>query len=270
MYTDPTKQLSDLPAMLEEPGMAELTEEMRISLQIVMAGRSDGDIELQDRILDTILEEVGGWKVERYCTEEMAEFTNMYMNRLGHKEINYVYAGNYIGSWMQAGTPDWVKGYIPVAAAGYERDYRNGLLVQAGGDSMMGTVGAYPGGGIMGLEQFVSYDGADHDSCAAAWYHMDDAVEDAKTINYPPGKEALYIEMRYTDEQAFDKWSKSKQPWTYVFQREIRKRYDPNYIGDRQYNWIPEEWEKGEAKASKPIMPGPGRPQPAPEGYPTI
>ena len=159
---------------------------------------------------------------------------------------------------------------MPVAAAGYERDYANGLLVQAGGDSMMGTVGAYPGGGIMGLEQFVSYDGNDHDSCAAAWYHMDDAVEDAKTINYPPGKEALYIEMRYTDEQAFDKWSKAKQPWAYVFQRKIRERYDPNYVGDRQYNWIPEEWEKGEKHATTPIMPGPGRPQPAPEGYPTV
>ncbi len=52
MYNDPTKQLSDLPAMIEEPGMAELTEEMRISLQIVMAGRSEADIELQDKILD--------------------------------------------------------------------------------------------------------------------------------------------------------------------------------------------------------------------------
>jgi hypothetical protein len=260
MYNDPTKQLSDLPWMIKEPGMAELTEEMRISLQIVLAGRSEADIELQDKVLDQILEEVGGWKVKRYCEEDMAEFTNLYMNRLGHKEINYVYAGNYIGSWMQAGTPDWVKGYVPVAAAGYERDYANGLLVQAGGDSMMGTVGAYPGGGIMGLEQFVSYDGNDHDSCAAAWYHMDDAVEDAKTINYPPGKEALYIEMRYTDEQNFP----------YVFQRKIRERYDPNYIGDRQYNWIPEDWEKGEKHATKPIMSGPGRPQPGPEGYPTI
>ena len=270
MYNDATKQLSDLPEIMKQPGMAELTEEMRISLQIVLAGRSEADIELQDKVLDKILEEVGGWKVERYCEKDMAEFTNMYMNRLGHKEINYVYSGNYIGSWMQAGTPDWVKGYIPVAAAGYERDYRNGLLVQAGGDSMMGTVGAYPGGGIMGLEQFVSYDGNDMESTKAAWYHMDDAVEDAKTINYPPGKESLYIEMRYTDEQAFDKWSKAKQPWTYVFQRKIRERYDPNYIGDRQYNWIPEEWENGEKHATTPIMPGPGRSQPAPEGYPTV
>lgn len=262
MYNDATKQLSDLPAMLQEPGMAGLTEEMRISLQIVLAGRSEADIELQDKVLDAILEQVGGWKVQRYCEKDMAEFTNLYMNRLGHKEINYVWAGNYIGSWMQAGTPDWVKGYVPVAAAGYERDYKDGLLVQCGGDALMGTVGAYPGGGIMGLEQFVSYDGNDFDSCRAAWYHMDDAVQDAASIGYPPGKEALYIEMRYTDEQAFDKWAGAKQPWAYVFQRKIRERYDPNYVGDRMYNWIPEEWEKGKKRATEPIMEGPGRPRP--------
>ena len=45
----------------------------------------------------------------------MAEFTNVYLQRLGHKHINFVWAGGYIGSWMQFGTPDWVKGYIPTA-----------------------------------------------------------------------------------------------------------------------------------------------------------
>ncbi|HLA80255.1 MAG TPA: FAD-binding oxidoreductase [Thermoleophilia bacterium] len=244
MYNDPTKQLGDIPEMVKETGIAELTEEMRISFQIILAGRSEADIELQDKILDTILEEVGGWKVQRYCEKDMAEFTNMYMNRLGHKEINYVYAGQYIGSWMQPGTPDWVKGYIPAAAAGLERDYKDGLLVQSGGDSMMGTLGAYPGGGVMGLEQFVSYDGNDLDSCRAAWNHMDDAVKDAAAIGYPPGKEALYIEMRYTDDECFEKWSNAKQPWAYVFQRKIKEHYDPNDVGDRMYNYIPEEYEK--------------------------
>ena len=32
----------------------------------------------------------------------MAEFTNVYLNRLGHKHINFVWAGGYIGSWMQS------------------------------------------------------------------------------------------------------------------------------------------------------------------------
>jgi hypothetical protein len=183
----------------------------------------------------------------------MAEFTNMYMNRLGHKEINYVYSGNYIGSWMQGGTPDWVKGYVPVAAAGYERDYANGLLVQAGGDSMMGTVGAYPGGGVMGLGSSCP-DGND-DSCAAARYHMDDAAEDAKMINHPPGK-SLYIEMRHTDEQAFDKWSRPTALG-------LHSSADPRALRPQLHRrppvqLDPEEWEKGGNTPPRPSCRGRG------------
>jgi hypothetical protein len=74
---------------------------MRISFQLILSGRSKRDIELQDKILDQILEEVGGWKVEKYCTKDMAEFTNMYLQRLGHKHLNFVWVGGYLGSWMQ-------------------------------------------------------------------------------------------------------------------------------------------------------------------------
>ena len=127
MYNDPSKTLSDVP----EPGRR--TRRSRssprrcasASSSSSQGGRKD-DIELQDRILDAILEEVGGWKVERFCEQDMAEFTNMYLQRLGHKHINFVWAGGYIGSWMQFGTPDWVKEYVPVAQAGLERDAAGG------------------------------------------------------------------------------------------------------------------------------------------------
>ena len=193
MYNDPTKQLSDVPAILKEPGVAELTEEMRISFQIVLAGRSDADIELQDKILDAILEEVGGWKVERFCEQDMAEFTNMYLNRLGHKHINFVWAGGYIGSWMQSGTPDWVKGYIPAAAAGLERDAKDGLLVQCGGDAMMGPGASYPGGGNTCLEQFVSYDPADEASTRAGIKHMEDAIRETPSIHRLPARQGSHV-----------------------------------------------------------------------------
>jgi hypothetical protein len=243
MYNDPTKQLSDLPQMLEQPGMAELTEQMRISFQLVLAGRSKADIELQDHILDDILVELGCWKVERYCEKDMAEFTNLYLNRLGHKHINFVWVGGYIGSWMQSGTPDWVKGYIPTAVAGLERDAEGGLLVQCGGDAMMGPGSAYPGGGAVGLEQFVSYDPFDADSTKAGIKHMEDAITDAAAIGYPPGKEALYLEMGHSDDRTFKKWAAAKQPFTFIFQRKIKEHFDPNDIGDRMYNYIPEEYE---------------------------
>ncbi len=241
MYNDHTKTLSDVPGLAARPEIKELTEELRISFQIVLGGRSKADIELQDRILDAILEDVGGWKVERFCETDMAEFTNMYLQRLGHKHINFVWAGGYIGSWMQFGTPDWVKGYVPTAAAGLERDAKDGLLVQCGGDAMMGSGSGLPGGGEMGLEQFVSYDAADLESTRAAARHMEDAVKDAAAIGYPPGKEFMYLQMGWSDERIWEALSRASQPQVFRFQRRIKEAFDPNDVGDRMYPTLPDE-----------------------------
>jgi len=239
MYNDHTKTLGDVPEIAARPEVRELAESMRISFQIVLAGRSVADIELQDRILDAILEEVGGWKVERFCEQDMAEFTNMYLQRLGHKHINFVWAGGYIGSWMQSGTPDWVKGYVPTAAAGLERDAKDGLLVQCGGDATMGSGSGLPGGGEMGLEQFVSYDSADLESTRAAARHMEDAVKDAASIGYPPGKEFMYLQMGWSDEQIWEALANSRQPQVFRYQRQIKEAFDPNDVGDRMYPTLP-------------------------------
>ena len=239
MYNDASKTLSDMPDLVADPEVAPLTEEMRISFQLVLAGRSVADIELQDRILDAILEETGGWKVERFCEQDMAEFTNMYLQRLGHKHINFVWSGGYIGSWMQFGTPDWVKGYVPVAAAGLERDAAGGKLVQCGGDAMMGSGSGIPGGGGMGLEQFVSYDPDDEASTHAAFVHMKDAVLDAASIGYPPGKEGMYLQMGWSDDRLESALEAAPQPQIFRFQGKIKAAFDPNDVGDRMYPTLP-------------------------------
>ena len=100
--------------------------------------------------------------MKRYCEQDMAEFTNMYMQRLGHKHCNYMWVGGYMGSWMQPGTPDFVKKYAPVAIDGFYRDQKSHQLVECGGDALMGCGSALPGGGHTALEQFVSYDSADN------------------------------------------------------------------------------------------------------------
>jgi hypothetical protein len=246
MYNDSSKTLSDVPAIAARPEVRDLTEEMRISFQLILAGRSRADIELQDKILEAILAEVGGHKVERFCEKDMAEFTNMYLQRLGHKHVNFVWAGGYIGSWMQFGTPDWVKKYVPVAAAGLERDAKDGLLVQCGGDAMMGSGSGIPGGGEMGLEQFVSYDPDDRASAAAALKHMEDAVKDAAAIGYPPGKEGLYLQMGASDEEFARGLAASHQPDVFRYQRRIKEAFDPGDVGDRLYPTLPPEWGTGE------------------------
>jgi glycolate oxidase len=238
LYNDHTKTLSDLPEMLAEPGMAELVDEMRISFQLILAGRSADDIALQDRILDEILAEVGGWKVERFCQEDMAEFTNMYLVRLGHKHINFVWAGGFVGSWTQAGTPNRVRGYVPFASAGLARDAKDGLLMQCGGDALMGSGSGIGGGGTTSLEQFASYDPSDLASVAAAVQHMVDASADAVSHGYPPGKEGSYLQLRLTDEEVQAGYEKAKQPLVYRFQKRIKEVFDPNDVGDRMYQTL--------------------------------
>jgi len=240
---DHTKTLNDVEEMIKKPDIKELTEELRISFQLILAGRSLRDIELQDKILDQILAETGGWKVKRFCEQDMAEFTNVYLQRLGHKHLNFVWVGGYLGSWMQPGTPDFVKKYVPIAIKGLYRDAAGGLLVQCGGDALMGCGSTVAGGGWSGLEQFVSYDPADKESIKAGTKHMEDAITDAVSHGIPAGKEAIYLSLGYKDEKVWASLARSQQPIIFHFQRKIKEAFDPNDIGDRNYPTLPENYK---------------------------
>jgi hypothetical protein len=217
-----------------------------------MAGNSTDDIQLQDKILDAILANTGCFKVKRYCEKDFAEFTNMYMQRMGHKHCNYMWVGGYMGSWMQWGTPDFVKGYAPAAVAAFDRDQKSHLLVECGGDALMGPGSALPGGGQTALEQFVSYDSADNASIKACIKHMEDAIVDSRAIGYPPGKESIYLQVGWDQERVFDAWAKMPQQFIFDFQRKIKAAFDPNNLGDRNYQWLPEDWaEKRKVETNK-------------------
>jgi glycolate oxidase len=240
LYNDPTKTLSDIEEIAQRPEVQELTEEMRRSFQFVMAGRSLRDIEFQEKVLDQILADTGGWKVARMAEPDLAGFTYLYLIRLGHKHLNLVYAGGWLGSWSQPGTPDYVIRYQPVAQAGLDRDQKSGLLAQVGGDSMMGSGSGIGGGGRTAFEQMISYDPADKKSVKAAIRHMHDASKDAIEHGFPPGKEGAYIRVAMIDEQLHQHYAKSGQPIVFHLQRKIKNLLDPNGTGDRLYAWLPE------------------------------
>ena len=190
-YIDPTKTLNDVETLAKDPEIIAINETARISFQLILAAQSVDGIQLQDKILNEILSQTGCYKVERYCEPDMAEFTNMYMQRLGHKHCNFIWAGGYMGSWMQAGTPDFVKNYVPTAIKGFEEDQQSHLLVECGGDALMGCGSTLGGGGYFGLEQFVSYDPASDASIDACIKHMEDAIADCVAQGLPLGKELL-------------------------------------------------------------------------------
>ncbi len=249
-YIDPKGTMNDVETRSKDPEVQKITEDARISFQIILQGRSTDDIALQDRILDEVLKQTGGYKVARFCEQDFAEFTNMYLQRLGHKHCNFVWVGGYMGSWMQAGTPDFVKNYVQVAIDGFYRDQEGGKLVQCGGDALMGCGSTIGGGGFFGLEQFVSYDPMDDDSIDACIKHMEDAVEDCKKHGIPLGKEFLYLQIGWTDERVWDALAKMPQQFVLRFQSKIKEAFDPNSLGDRNYQWLPEGWGQA-AAASK-------------------
>ncbi len=248
-YIDPHKTLNDVETLAADPEIKRLTAESRISFQIIMQGNSVEDIQLQDKIMDEILRQTGCYKVGRYCEPDMAEFTNMYLQRLGHKHCNYMWVGGYMGSWMQAGTPDFTKDYVPVAIETFKDDQKSGKLVQCGGDAMMGCGSVIGGGGYCGLEQFVSYDPNEHDSVAACIKHMEDAVTTCAKHGIPFGKEYIYLQVGWQEEKVWDALAKVPQQFIFNFQRKIKEVFDPNSLGDRNYPWLPEGWGQAHENA---------------------
>jgi len=244
-YIDPTKTMNDVETASKDPEIMKVNEEARISFQFIMMGNSIEDIQLQDKVLEAIFEKTGCYKVKRFCESDMAEFTNMYLQRMGHKHCNFIWVGGYMGSWMQAGTPDYVRNYVPVAIAGFYRDQKSHKLVECGGDAMMGCGSTVQGGGYSGLEQFVSYDPNDDESVDACVKHMEDAIRDAVAAGIPPGKELLYLQIGWSDERIWDSLAKMPQRFALDFQRKIKEAFDPNCLGDRNYQWIPEKWGQG-------------------------
>jgi hypothetical protein len=169
----------------------------------------------------------------------MAEFTHLYLNRLGHKSLNFVYAGGYLGTWCQYATPDYVVQYHPIEVAGGERDQKSGLLVQCGGDSTMGTGSALGGGGHFGFELFIFYDPADKESVRAGTRHMENAKKDAAAHGIGPGKGNAFLDVGRMDEELCQAYAMAPQPLIFHLQRRIKALLDPNDIGDRMYTWLP-------------------------------
>jgi glycolate oxidase len=239
LYNDPTKTLSDIEEISKRPEVQELAEEMKRAFQLILAGHSLRDIEYQDEVLDQILAETGGWKVARMSEPDMAEFTHLYLNKLGHKSLNFVYAGGYLGTWCQYATPDYVVQYHPIEVAGGYRDQKSDLLVQCGGDSTMGTGSALGGGGHFGFELFIFYDPADKESVRAGTKHMEDSKKDATSHGIAPGKGSAFLDVGRTDEELYQTYGMAPQPLIFHLQRRIKELLDPNDIGDRMYTWLP-------------------------------
>ena len=213
--------------------MQKLIEEMKMPLPIVLAGNSQRDIEYQEKVLDRLLADTGGHKIAAMSEPDMERFSLMYLIRWGHKNLNFVYAGGYRGSWHQYGSPDFVLRYAPLAAEVLGKNQDKGLLVKSGADAMMGPIGQFGGGGTFSLEQFTAYDITNKESVKGVLAYIEDSAASAREHGFPPGFDARWAVARMTREQrqAHYKALAREKPALH-WQWKIAKILDPNDTGD--------------------------------------
>jgi len=209
ILTDTTKTLSDLEELLKEPEIQKLSEEMRRSFQIVLAGMTPRDIEYQEKVLDQILAETGGWKVAAMEEPTMAGWSALYMIKLCFKTLNYVYAGGFFDAMVRAGTPDLVTSRWMETMREQKRKFgKQGGIVDDGGDA---------------------------GSVEAAWACSVDAGHKAAEVGFG-GYSTFFMEK----EQVQAELAGVVHPVIFQYQRKIKEAFDPNGVGDGSYLYLDE------------------------------
>jgi glycolate oxidase len=244
VLNDPKKTLGDLEEIVKDPEVKKATETMKRDFQLVLAGMTPRDIEWQDKALDEILAATGGWKVEAMLEKEMHDWALLYMLKLGHKNLNLVYAGGYDGNFGLAGPPDYGTQFVEEAAQ-FKADWeKKGDIVAQGGDCMMGGVATIGGGATMVWENFTCFDPYSEKSTVGTWEFFEASSNYGIKRGWGAGMERTNAVCRGADGKAPPKEVREKmmgghkQASTWRYQRKIQEAFDPNKLGDEYYQTI--------------------------------
>ena len=246
ILTDPAKTLYDLEELLKDPELQKMTEEMKRDFQIVLAGMTPRDIEWQEKALDEILAETGGWKVAGMLDPTIQKWSLLYLIRLGHKNLNLVYGGGYDGCFGFIGPPDYGTAHVEEAAEFKYRWEKKGKIVAAGGDCMMGGIGGMGGGGSTMWENFTHFDPHDKESTEGTLEFFNATSKFGIERGWGPGMEKQFDFARWSDGKTTPKEERERilsaaaQPSVFHYQRKIKEAFDPNDVGDAHYRTLEE------------------------------
>jgi len=252
ILSDPTRTLYDIVELAEDPETRKLNDAMMRDYQIVLAGMTPADIDWQDKALDVILKQTGGWKVQGMMQPDLYDWSLLYMIRLGHKNLNLVYGGGYDGAFGLGGTPDFgtsaaEEGGIPRVeeVTAFKREWeKKGNIVASGGDGMMGGIGGMGGGGHGLWENFTHFDPHDKASTEGTLEFFNACSQFGIEKGWGPGMEKMNDYARWTDGYTTPKdihdriLSAAAQPEAFRYQRKIKETFNPNDLGDAYYRTL--------------------------------
>ncbi|MBN1190346.1 MAG: FAD-binding oxidoreductase [Dehalococcoidales bacterium] len=243
VLTDPTKTLNDLEEFMKDPEVLKATGELNRDFQFVLAGMTPRDMEWQEAVLEQILKQTGGYKAEfMENSPELRNWALLYLLKLGHKNLNLVFAGGYDGCFGLVGPPDYGTSLVEEGAR-FKDDWENShdSIVSAGGDAMMGGIATIGGGGVIVWENFTCWDPFNKESTVGAFEFFEATSKYGISKGWGPGMERGNAGIRGNDgyalpKEAFDKTLKNApQPVTFEYMKKFRETFDPNHTGDTYY-----------------------------------
>jgi hypothetical protein len=244
IIADDTKTLDNLEELLKDPEISKLNEQRKHDFEIVLAGMTQRDIEWQDRSLDSILAETGGWKVE--INNEMKQWMLLYFLRLGHKGVNNVFGLTWDSSLGMISPPDFGIQYIEEMVAYRKSWEKKGALVATGGDSAMGPVAGMGGGGMIAFDNFFYFDPHDKESTNGAFDYCDAQAKYVAEHKLGPEFSRTNALSRGADGKQVPQEVRNKSLGAspaanaFRYQSKIKKMLDPNDLGDGYYIWMDE------------------------------
>jgi hypothetical protein len=245
ILTDPDKQLCDIPALVNDPELKKINEDMKIDIQIIIAGMSENDLEYKEKALDKILELSGGWKSKFMMEKEMADYALLYLLRLGHKNLNFVMCGGYEGNFGLSSNL-FVSSRLMEEASALKRKWETetSYIAATGGDSDMGSITIIGGGGPTGWEFFTYFDAYDKESIkgTAAFFNDTQRWMNEKGLGVDMGhwnqdvrKEDGY---NFSQEEHDAMYVKLPQPLVTVYQYKVREAINPNNLCGSYYRTL--------------------------------
>jgi glycolate oxidase len=245
ILTDPTKTLGDLEELLENPEVEKVTRESMRDFQIILAGMTMRDIAWQEKVLEKILEDTGGWKVAAMEDPEIRDWAMLYLIRLGHKNLNLVFGGGYDGAFGLLMPMDYGAARAEEAGALKKEWEQKGAMVVAGGDCMMGPIGGQGGGGTGLWENFTCFDCHDRASTEGTLEFFDACTAYSQKNGWlGTGMEKWNSAARGADGRTTPKAERDKmhlaapQPSVFRYQRKIKEAFNPNDLGDDYFETL--------------------------------
>jgi glycolate oxidase len=245
ILTDPDKQLCDIPALMADPELKKINEDMKIDIQVIIAGVTKRDTEYKEKALDKVLELSGGWKNKFMLEKDMMDYVLLYLIRMGHKNLNFLLCGAYEGNFGLSGNV-FVSARLMEEAAALKKKWEQETpyIAQHGGDSDMGSVTIIGGGGPTGWEFFTNYDAHDKESIKGTyaffkdtqrWMHEKKLGVDMGFWNQDLRHEDGYW---FTQQEHDELYSKLPQPLVTAYQYKLREIVNPKNLCGSYYRTL--------------------------------